>query len=190
MRPSVAPIEKYRWSDFIALPEDDRRELIDGRLEEIDMPTKWHEHICMVLGVALGVWAQRRKGWLVLGSGYKVRVSDRRGIMPDVQVLKEETYLRAGALGLDNGRPELAIEVVSPTSRAHDRLRKLDWYAKLGVPEYWLVDPETRSLVVHQLTGSTYLIAQHCEGNAVFRSKTFKGLRIPLERLWLGVPRD
>lgn len=154
------------------------------------MPTKWHEHICMLLGHALLVWAEKRKGWAVLGSGYKLRVSDRRGIMPDVQLLTEETFLRAGENGLEGGRPELAVEVISPTSRAHDRLRKLDWYAQLGVPEYWLIDPETRSLVVHRLSGSTYRITQHCEGDGVFRSGTFKGLRIPLARLWVGVPKS
>src|SRR5438874_439706 len=130
MRPSL--VDTYRWGDFIALAEDDRRELIDGRLEEIEVPTKWHGRICMLLGHALLVWAQRRKGWVVLGSGYKIRVSERRGVMPDVQLLTEETFLQAGANGLESGRPELAIEVISPTSRAHDRLRKLDWYAQLG----------------------------------------------------------
>ncbi len=154
------------------------------------MPTKWHERICALLAHRLLGWAEKRRGWVVFVSGYKVRVSDRRGVMPDVQMLTEETYLRAGQGGLEDGRPELVIEVISPTSRAHDRLRKLDWYAQLGVPEYWLVDPETCSLVVHRLSGATYRITQHCEGDAVFRSATFKGLRIPLTPLWVGVPKS
>ena len=105
---------------------------------------RWHEFIVAFLIRTIGTWAEKKGGLVVLGSGYRLRVSDRRGAMPDVQVLTEEGYDAAGANGLEHGRPELVIEVLSPSSRAHDGLRKLDWYASLGVPEFWLVDAETR----------------------------------------------
>lgn len=189
MRKAEARASHCRWADFVSLPEDDRRELIDGRLEEHERPTKWHEYICMVLGPALTEWAFKQGGFVVLGSAYRVRVSDRRGVMPDVQMLTADAYERAGAQGLETGRPELVVEVVSPMSRAHDRLRKLDWYAALGVPEYWLVDPETRSIVCHRLSGSTYSIAEHAQGEVTFRPTSLKGFKLPLARLWVGLPK-
>lgn len=176
------------WSEFIALPDDDRRELVDGRLEETERPTKWHERICAQLITVLTGWAEERD-LLVLGSAYKVKVSDTRGAMPDVQMLTRVTYDEAGANGLEGGHPELVIEVISPGSRTHDGLRKLDWYAQLGVPEYWLVDPETRTLVVHRLQGSVYAIIQHAEGDVTFASKSFDGLTISLTKLWANLPR-
>lgn len=148
------------------------------------MPTKWHEFMCAVLTAALVGWTRRNPGYRVLGSGYRVRISDSRGAMPDVQLLSDEVFRRAGPNGLEHGRPELVIEVVSPSSRTHDGLRKLDWYAQLGVPEYWLVNPETRSLVVHRLQQGVYAITQHADGDAVFRSATFKGLKVSLAELW------
>lgn len=179
---------RVTWSEFIALPEDDRRELVDGRLEEHEMPTKWHEYICAFLIRVIGNWAEERD-FLVLGSAYKVKVSETRGAMPDVQMLSKVTYDAAGANGLEGGHPELVIEVISPGSKTHDRLRKLDWYAQLGVPEYWLVDPETRTLVVHRLQGDVYAIVQHAEGDVIFRSKSFKGLSVSLKKLWANLPK-
>ncbi|PZR08915.1 MAG: hypothetical protein DI536_23795 [Archangium gephyra] len=179
---------RVTWSEFIALPDDDRRELVDGRLEEFEMPTKWHEYICAQFIFALTGWAEKHD-FLVLGSAYKVKVSDTRGAMPDVQMLSRVTYDEAGANGLEGGHPELVIEVVSPGSKTHDGLRKLDWYASLGVPEYWLVDPETRTLVVHRLQNAVYAIIQHAEGDVLFRSKSFKGLTISLKKLWANLPK-
>lgn len=180
----------FRWHDFVALPEDDRRELVDGRLEELEMPTKWHEFIVAFLIRTIGTWAEKKGGLVVLGSGYRLRVSDRRGAMPDVQVLTEEAYDAAGANGLEHGRPELVIEVLLPSSRAHDGLRKLDWYASLGVPEFWLVDAETRSVVCHRLTGATYTIAEHPQGDVVFKPKSMPGLKLPLAKAWAKVPKE
>lgn len=148
------------------------------------MPTKWHEFICAALAKHLGNWVDRQGGFVVLGSGYRLRVTDKRGAVPDVQLLSEATYASAGANGLETGHPELVVEVLSPSSRAHDGLRKLDWYARIGVPECWLVDPEARTLVVHRLQAGVYAIVDHAVGDTVFRSKTFKGLKVPLAKLW------
>lgn len=173
----------YRWRDFIALPADDLRELVDGRLFEVEMPTKWHEAIVMALGVMLGAWC-RKKNLRLLGSAYRLRISDRRGAMPDLQVLSEDTYRNAPAGGLDNGRPELVIEVISPTSRAHDRIRKVDWYARLEIPEYWIVDVDSRSIERLTLDGATYRIAQHAAGDVLFKPKSMRGVSIDLAELW------
>lgn len=190
MARALAAQSRHRWSDFVALPEDDRRELVDGRLVEVEMPTKWHERMCAKLMLWLGAWAEKQGGLHVLGSGYRLRISESRGAVPDVQLLTDEVYENADVNGLEEGHPELVIEVVSPSSRTHDGLRKLDWYAQLGVPEYWLVNPDTRSLVAHRLQNGVYAIVQHADGDTVFKSKSFKGLKIPLAELWKALPKQ
>lgn len=172
-----------RWADYVALPEDDARELVDGRLVEGEMPTKWHEAMVIYLAHQLWAWCQKR-GLRVLGSGYRLRISDRVGVQPDLQVLSEATYRAAGPNGLRSGRPELVVEIISPTSRAHDRVRKVDWYARLGVPEYWIVDVDARSVERLVLDGATYRIQQHQAGDGAFRPASMRGLAIPLKGLW------
>ena len=180
MRQVSAPVT---WKQFVALPDDDRRELVDGQLIEYDMPTKLHENIIMLLGTWLNVWALRN-GHRVLGSGYKVRVNDRNGAMPDLQMFTDAEWRRAPNEALEHDRPTLAVEVISPTSRAHDRVRKLNWYAALGVPEYWIVDGEAQTLERLTLRRGNYVLTQVVSGVEVFRPTRFKGLKIPLRQLW------
>lgn len=179
----------FDWDDFVQLPEDDRRELIDGRLVEIDVPRTWHERIVSLLIAALVPWA-RKRGLEVLASGYKVRVGRRRGVMPDVQVLTRAVFDAADESGLDDGRPEIAIEIVSPRSRSHDRVRKLQWYASIGVPEYWIVEPRERVIdrLVLRKDETAYDAIESAEGDATFRPKGLRGLAIPLAELWRAVP--
>jgi Uma2 family endonuclease len=183
VRDGASTHARYRWADFRELPEGDVRELVDGRLAEGEMPTKWHEAMVALLIRRLYDWCTKRK-LHVLGSGFRVRITDRSGALPDVQVLTDETYRKSGPNGLESGRPELVIEVISPTSRAHDRVRKVDWYARLEVPEYWIVDVDGRSIERLVFDRGTYRIAQHAAGDVVFRPKSMRGLSIPLAELW------
>lgn len=174
----------WTWEDFVALDEDDPRELIDGELLEVDVPTEQHERIvALIIGLLVG-WARARKAGVVHASGYKVRVSKRRGVMPDVQFYRADNPARRGEQGLESGHPDLVVEVVSPSSGRFDRVTKLNWYASIGTPEYWIVDPVEQTFERLVLQGGRYTIVDALEGNAVARPESFEGLEIPLQELW------
>jgi Uma2 family endonuclease len=60
---------------------------------------------------------------------------------------------------------------------------KLGWYASIGIPEYWIIDPEARTIERLVLQTGTYLIAQTAtEGS--FRPDSFVGLAIPVDEIW------
>jgi Uma2 family endonuclease len=182
---STAPNARFTWDDFVALEEDDLRELIDGELVEVEVPTDSHEYIVGQVVTALNVWANAGHGGRALVSGYKVRISDRRGVMPDVQFYRTgNDASRRQQVGLVEGRPDLVVEVVSPSSARYDRVTKLRWYAQLGVPEYWLVDPVEQSIQRLVLRDGVYAIVESLAGDEVFRPASFEGLEIPLARLW------
>ena len=174
----------YTWEDFIALDEDDLRELIDGELVEVEVPKRRHERIVVKLAMALGSWAEERGGE-ALASGYKVRITKKRGVMPDAQ------FFRAGHLpapehedGLAEGHPDLVVEVVSPSSRRYDRVVKARWYAEIGVPEYWIVDPESRTVERLVLTEGRWTIATTAAEDEPFEPPSFPGLALDLTKLW------
>ncbi len=184
MNPSAASAP-YTWDDFVALDDDDLRELIDGELVEVEVPTSLHERIVIELGYWLTAWSRSGHGGHALASGYRVRVSERRGVMPDLQ------FYRAGndagmtqPQGLVSGHADLVVEIVSPSSRRYDRVKKLNWYAQLGVPEYWIIDPEARTLERLVLRDGAYVIAASLDGEETFRPESFEGLEIPLAKLW------
>ena len=183
--PSSAASAPYSWDDFVALEEDDLRELIDGELVEVEVPKWKHEWIVGRLVILLDRWAQAGHGGMVVPSGYKLRVSNRRGVMPDVQFYRKGNDAPLGQQeGLVSGRPDLVVEVVSPSSQRDDRVTKLRWYAQLGIPEYWLVDGTAKTLERLVLREKTYAIAASLAGDETFRPESFKGLEISLSKLW------
>ncbi len=98
---SSAARAQYTWDDFIALEDDDLRELIEGELVEVEVPTFSHEKCVGRLVAALTVWSDSCGG-CALPSGYKVRVSSKSGVMPDVQFFRrgnepERSYRRGAA---------------------------------------------------------------------------------------------
>ncbi|HEY3817238.1 MAG TPA: Uma2 family endonuclease [Polyangiaceae bacterium] len=182
--PTAAESPHYTWDDFVALEEDDLRELIDGELVEVEVPTRTHEQIVALLVYFLVGWTEAHRG-IVLPSGYKVRISDRRGVMPDGQLYRGGNEPQVDQdQGLVKGHPDLVVEVVSPSSRRYDRVKKLRWYAELGVPEYWLVDPAARTVERLVLREGVFSIATSLSDEEVFQPASLEGLEIPLARLW------
>lgn len=178
------------WEEFIELPDDDRRELIDGKLVEVEVPNGAHELLVATLCYLLIAWARPRKAGRVMASGYKVRVGAHRGVMPDVQFFREDNPALgpASATALESGRPDLAIEILSPGSARYDRVKKLNWYRSIGVPEYWIIDPEDRSLERFVLEGGRYVLRDALEEGDVMRSDTLEGLEIAVSELFADVP--
>jgi len=174
----------YRWEDFLDLDEDDLRELIDGELLELEVPTKIHQWIVTWLTMCLNGWALPRGAGVALVSGYKVRIRDDRGVMPDVQ------FFRRGGRpvpepGLAHGAPDLAVEVVSPSSARYDRVVKLAWYGSIGTAEYWIVDPQRKTLERFlPAPDGTLRLAESLAGDARFAPATFPDLEIDLAGLW------
>jgi Uma2 family endonuclease len=137
------------WSQ---LSEDEDGELVDGYLTEEEVPDPAHEAAVAWFIVLLGNWLRGRGGFL-FGSEAKLRVSPRRGRKADIVV-----YLPGSApppkRGLLKAPPSILVEVITPTPRdeRRDRVEKMDEYAALGVPYYWLVDPALGSFELFALT--------------------------------------
>jgi Uma2 family endonuclease len=184
MSEALAHRKVVTWEEFLQLDEDDPRELIDGVLLEVEVPNYRHERVVGRLVYRLTGWSDARQAGEVLPSGFKVRIDRSRGVMPDVQFFRRDTPTQPRGEGLFRGHPDLAVEVVSPSSRSYDRALKLSYYAAIGVPEYWLVDPEERTVERLLLEDGAYRLADSLAGDAVFRPATFDGLEIALSEFW------
>jgi Uma2 family endonuclease len=174
----------HTWEEFVALDEDDLRELIDGELVEVEVPSERHERIVGLLVYFLTAWALPIRAGYAYVSGYKVRIDRKRGVMPDVQFFRRDNPANKNQQGVTEGRPDLVVEVLSPSSRSYDRVRKQDWYLKIGVPEYWIVDPEAHTLERLVAREGAYVHAGGFEGEVTFSPESFPGLSIPLAELW------
>jgi len=137
-------------ADWEAMPEDEPGELVDGFLEEEEVPDPVHEAVLAWLLSALRTWVLPRGGY-VFGSEMKFLIRPTRGRKPDLTVF----FSARGKLprrGVVRVAPDIAVEVLSPTARdtRRDRVEKLDEYAAFGVAYYWIVDPEQRVLEIFE----------------------------------------
>lgn len=171
------------WDEFVLLDDEDRRELIEGRLVETEVPNRAHERAIGVLMRYLGNWAAAADRGEVFGSGYKVKIGRHRGVMPDVQLVEADVDRPENEVGYVTGRPRLVVEVLSPSSVRYDRVIKLGYYQKAGVPEYWIVDPAHRTVERLVLENGKYVIAETASED-VFAPEGYDGLSIPFAELF------
>jgi Uma2 family endonuclease len=171
------------WDEFVRLDDEDRRELIEGRLVETEVPNRAHERAVAVLLRYLGNRAVAGDRGEVFASGYKVKIGRHRGVMPDVQLVGADVNRPENEVGYVSGRPRLVVEVLSPSSVRYDRVIKLGYYQQAGVPEYWIVDPAHRTVERLVLENGKYVIAETAS-EGVFAPDGYDGLSIPFADLF------
>lgn len=178
------PLTLEAWAE---LDEDDSRELVDGRLEEDEVPSAIHEAVVAWLGELLRAYFRPRGGF-VFGSGLKLAVRPRSGRLADVVCYAPGK--RPEPRGLVRTPPDIVIEVVSPSARdeRRDRVEKPDDYGAFGVRYYWLVDPELRSFEIWELgTDRRYVRAASAVLGKIDPVPGCNGLSVDVDALWAEV---
>ncbi len=150
------------WSEreYLDLNTNHRIEFSHGYVEFLPVPTLSHELIALFLYRLLESYVVSRGLGTVLAAGYKVRVWEEKYRLPDVLFVSSE---HASWMSEDySAGADLVMEVVSgsPSDRHRDLVEKREAYARAGIPEYWIVDPEDGQITVLTLDGTAYRV--HC----------------------------
>ena len=167
-----------RYEDLFDLPDDGRRyEIIDGELYEMPAPGTDLQIAQANLFLKIAPFVLARGG-RILGAPLDVFFAGANPVEPDVVVLLPDRLHLISKRGIE-GAPSLLVEIVSPSNPAHDRERKRVLYARGGVPEYWLVGPETASIEVLVRDGATYRTHVRATGEELVTSPLLSGLSFP-----------
>jgi Uma2 family endonuclease len=177
--------------EWAALDEDDPGELVDGVLEEEEVASWAHEIVVSFLIGLLRGWAVPRGGF-VLGSETKLGISARRGRKPDVVVFLSTERLPGRRSSITQVPPDIVIEVVTPTPRdgRRDRVEKKPDYASFGVRQYWIVDPELRTVeILARREEDGRFVEILAESFGSHTVKDLPGLMLDLDALWAELDR-
>ena len=139
------PAGAWSYEDLVSLPDDGKRyEIIEGELYEMPAPTWAHATVVANLITALIPLIVRLNG-LWRTAPLDVFFAGADPVQPDIVVLLPGGPARPSKRGIE-GAPDLVVEVLSPSTRGHDLLTKRALYARAGVREYWMVDPDARTI--------------------------------------------
>lgn len=174
---------KYTHADLLSFPEDGkRREIIDGDMFVTPAPKLNHQRVLVRLTeVLLGYLSSHPAGELIV-SPMDVIFSDFDVLEPDlIFVLNEHKEILKDWV---RGAPDLVVEILSPTTAARDRGVKLRTYARFGVKEYWVVDPEERAIEVYQLAAEGYELTSRVAADETLTSPLLPGFRLSTGHLF------
>jgi Uma2 family endonuclease len=179
------------WENFLDLPDDPKyrhAELVDAELVLANPPTWLHQHVVMRLVVALELWIRGGSGRGTVTMEPPVQIRSNRGYLPDVAWFRQEHARPAGGNPYLTGPPDLVVEVLSDSTRSFDLLRKRADYARVGVGELWLIDPEGPSaFVLRRPVGepdaADFVLIEELSPTDALSSPLLLGLTIPMAEL-------
>ena len=149
--------KRYNAIEFIELtenkPENERYELINGKIYLMAAPNVSHQDIILFIGRELSNYLKGKKCRVfiapldvVLFKKEKEDKSKSQNVFqPDVIVVCDPDKIKNDRI---YGAPDFVVEVVSPSSKVKDYFKKLEVYMKYGVKEYWIVDPGSKEIFV------------------------------------------
>jgi Uma2 family endonuclease len=132
----------------------------------------------------------------VRGHGLELEVrGEPRNRYPDLTIIREEhiqQLAKRNTIRLSMLPPLLVVEIVSPGELQRDRdfIAKRAQYQDCGIPEYWIIDPETRTVLVLELTGKTYTELGNFFGDDLIVSPQFSQLNLIVSQLFDAVNQD
>lgn len=182
MRTEVIP--KLSFEEFRQLPIDGKRyELVRGEVHVTPAPSTRHQAVLQNLSVTLGSYVIQNRLGEVWAAPLDVRLGEDTALQPDLLFISNG---RAGIIQENwiAGAPDLVVEVLSPSTTAHDRATKLPIYAEAGVAEVWLIDSQAKTVEVLKLQGKKYFVEATLAGDQVLASNLFPGWQLPLSNLF------
>ncbi len=139
-----AATRRITAAEFYALPDSDEyrhSELIDGEVV-VNPPSLQHQRIVNRLLFAIDAWSRESDDRGEVTTEPAVEISSRRVFVPDLAWWPSDRAAPPDQPPAFEGPPALIVEVLSPSTRAFDAIRKTSDHARVGVQELWLIDPE------------------------------------------------
>ena len=149
---SRATGKRWTYAEFARLPSEGstRYEVIDDDLVVTPAPGRRHQRISMKLAASLHIFVRDHDLGEVYHAPFDVLFAEGDYMEPDLVFVRKARLDVLSDRGVE-GPPDLIVEITSPSTAHRDRGVKLQRYRLFGVGEYWVVDPEARTVEVWDL---------------------------------------
>ena len=173
---------KLDYDDYVRLPDDGKRyEILDGELYVSPAPSPLHQRVSKRLQRKIEDHFEARGLGEVFNAPIDMILGRHDVAQPDLLVVTNPGQISGRGI---EGAPLLVVEVLSPSTRRHDREVKMRRYAALGIPHYWIVDPEGHWIACYRLEAGTYRHLLTAEGDTQLALPDWPEVVIALGDLW------
>ncbi len=185
----VAIAKKTTYDEFREMEFDDNDsawyELINGELVRKQAPTLRHQTISGNIFFRIRLFLEEKQSGKVFSAPLDVVLDDGNAYHPDVLFVKKERFFILDEKEqIVNGAPDLVVEILSKSTAPYDRGDKKDIYEIHGVKEYWLVDPQKKSVEVYSLLDERFRLTQYHEETGVVKSQVLEGFEVEVGRVF------
>jgi Putative restriction endonuclease len=185
--PRIPPIDRpATYEDLMNVPDTMVAEIVDDELHASPRPALRHANVTSSLGVMIGGPFHHGRGgpggWWILDE--PELHFGRNVLVPDLAGWRRTRLPRLPDAAYCSVFPDWVCEVLSPSTAALDRSKKLAIYAREQVGHAWLVDPAARTLEVLRLEAGRWTILVTHAGSDVVRAEPFIDVELELASLW------
>ena len=181
--------ERFTFADCLTWDEDERIEIIDGEAFMMAPPSSRHQEISGELFRQLANFLEGKR-CRVYSAPFGVRLFEQDGddpedvdtmVQPDISVVCDRSKIDKHGC---KGAPDMIIEILSPSTRRHDRLVKLNLYQRAGVREYWIIDPENKAVQVFRNNGDSLRLYEDYGKEDIAKVHVLDGCFIELSKVF------
>ncbi|HHW43535.1 MAG TPA: Uma2 family endonuclease [Desulfotomaculum sp.] len=178
--------EVYTYADYVLLPEGAPYQLIGGKLVMTPAPTTFHQIISMRLETEFVNFVRKKDSGIVLYAPIDVYFEEKETYQPDIIFIARDRLSIIEPARI-NGAPDLVVEILSPSTAYYDIKKKARTYARHGVKEYWIVDPEDHSIEIYVGQEGKFVLNQRVEGEGRVKSLVLEGLALEVKEIFASL---
>jgi Uma2 family endonuclease len=182
--PEIVKARSWTYELWRRLPDDGNRyEIVEGALFVTPPPRKRHQKAAGTIHALLWIYLESNPIGECYMAPLDVKLSRKTVVEPDILFVSRDRVEIATEEGLI-AAPDLVVEVLSKSTRHRDLGAKRRTYAKNGVREYWIVDPDHRRVDVYTLQRGSLVKRVHATSGEVASPLVLPGFSVPLAKLF------
>ncbi len=183
---TVPGIESRRLTlaDYEALPDDQDYEIVEGILFVAPRARALHQIVASRLAAFLIMYVEAENLGVVVPDADLIIDAHNTYVSPDIMLFLGDRMAAIDRTDWLRVLPDLIVEVISPASTTHDQRTKRDIYARVGVPHYWIVYPQTQTMSEYVLHADGLYHERTTHAHDTFTSALLPDLHIDLPRLF------